>query len=51
MGMGMVDVGGSKAKVGSGRLVEVDGSGAVVVVISGDGMGGVAGFDKGGILP
>ena len=50
--MGMVDVGGSKAEVGGGRLVEVDGSvAAMVVVIGGDGMGGAAGFDKGGIPP
>ena len=48
--MGIVDVGGSKAEVSGGRLVEVDGSGAVVVVIDGDGMGGATGFDKGGIL-
>jgi hypothetical protein len=51
MGMGMVDVRGSKAEVGGGRLVEVDRSGAAVVVIGGDGMGGAAGFDKGGIPP
>jgi hypothetical protein len=51
MGMGMVDVGGNKAEVGGVRLVEVDGSGAAVVVIGGDGMGGSAGFDKGGISP
>jgi hypothetical protein len=49
MGMGMVDVGGSKAEVDGGRLVEVDGSGVAVVVIGDDGMGGVVGFDKGGI--
>jgi hypothetical protein len=51
MGMGMVDVGSNKAEVGGGRLVEVDGSGAGVVVIGGDGMGGATGFDKGGIPP
>jgi hypothetical protein len=46
MGMGMVDVGDSKAEVGGGRLVEVDGSGAAVVVIDGDGMGGVQGLTR-----
>jgi hypothetical protein len=51
MGMGIVGVGGSKAEVGVGRLVEVDGSGAAVVMIGGDGMGGMAVLDKGGISP
>ena len=37
--MGMVDVGGSKAEVVGGRLVEVDRSGAAVVVIGADGYG------------
>jgi hypothetical protein len=31
--MGMVDVGGSKAEVGDGRVVAVDGSGATLVVM------------------
>jgi hypothetical protein len=51
MGMGIVDMGGSKAEIDVGRLVEVDGSEVVVVVIGGDGMGGTTVLDKGGSPP
>jgi hypothetical protein len=51
MGMGVVDVGGSKAEVGDGSLVEVDGSGAAVVVIGGDGMGGAVCVGRVGMPP